>query len=291
MTAYARPDTDHGLWDVLDRYEHPRPLAGGTDLIVQIRDSRLAPDCVVDVKGLPRFVAVARGEDEIRIGAATSCRNIVKALADDPRMQGPLDVARLIGSSQIQNRASFGGNVCNASPAADAVPLLIAMEARYLLTSRAGSRQVAAEDFATGPARTVLGPAELLEAIILPNPDRRTGDCYLRMTPRTEMDIAIAGAGVRLRFDASGRCSAARVALGGVAPKVVLAPEAADVLVGSDLGTEALGDFVSAVRRSVEPIDDIRGTRSYRRHVIGILARRAALVARDRAFEALSEEG
>ena len=286
MATFAQPATEAELWDLLEQHESPSPLAGGTDLLVQLRTGKRRPECIIDIKRLPEFAEIRNRDGCIRIGAAASCHDIALALANEPRMEALTGLCRLIGSRQIQNRATFGGNVCNASPAADTVPLLMAMEARYVLASREGERILPAEDFATAPGRNVLRPKELLKCIDLPSGPAGSGNAFLRVTPRTEMDIAIASAGVRVCVNEDGVCTEARVALGGVAPKPLLVKEAAQVLVRTKLDAATLGRFVSIVRQSADPIDDVRGTRTYRRQVVGVLAKRAALTALDRASAA-----
>ena len=283
MATLEQPTTEAELWDALALHANPCPLAGGTDLLVQMRSGHRQPECIVDIKRLPRFSAISSSDGKIRIGAAVSCRDIALAMADEPGMDAITELCELIGSRQIQNRATFGGNVCNASPAADSVPLLMAMGARYVLVSRDGVRNMPAEDFAMAPGRTVLRPGELLQSIDLPPKPVGTGEAYLRVTPRTEMDIAIASAGARVQIDDSGVCTGMRIAIGGVASKVLLLEEAAQVLVGSELGAGSLEEFARLVRKRADPIDDVRATRDYRRHVIGVLAKRAATRARDRA--------
>ena len=286
METFTQPRTEAELWDVLEQHDNCSPLAGGTDLLVQLRIGKRRPGCIVDIKRLPVFAELDNRHGKLRIGAAVTLRDITQALASEPRMDALTGVCQLIGSRQIQNRATLGGNICNASPAADAVPLLIAMEARYVLVSRDGSRTLPAEDFATAPGQNQLRRNELLQCIDLPPSPGRTGDAFLRVTPRTEMDIAIASAGARIALDGSGCCTAARIAIGGVTPKPLLVHEAAEALVGTMLDTADLENFVRLVRLRADPIDDVRGTRAYRRHVVGILARRAAEKARDRAVAA-----
>lgn len=286
MATFVQPRTNAELWDVLDQYSNPSPLAGGTDILVQLRTGKRRPECIVDLKCLPLFAEAGNCHGNMRIGATVNCRDIAMAFADEPGMEALRDVCQLIGSRQIQNRATFGGNVCNASPAADSVPLLMTMGARYILVSRDGVRTVPSEDFATGPGQTVLRPKELLQAIDLPPRPAGTGDAFLRVTPRTEMDIAIASASARIQVDDAGVCTEARIAIGGVAPKPLLVEEAMDALVGTGLDATILERFVSLVRLRADPIDDVRGTRTYRRHVIGVLARRVVLTARERAVAA-----
>ena len=196
---------------------------------------------------------------------------------------GLVEAVDLIGSTQIQGRASVGGNLCNSSPAADTVPALIALEARCRIAGPAGEREVAVEDFVTGPGQNVLGTGELLVNLQIAARPPRSADAYLRFIPRTEMDIAVAGAGVDLTLDADGTCSRARVVLGAVAATAILVPEAAEALVGSTLDEASLARAAEAASEACRPIDDKRGTIAYRRTVSGVLVKRAALIAAERA--------
>ena len=194
-----------------------------------------------------------------------------------------VEAVELIGSTQIQGRASFVGNLCNASPAADSVPALVAAGAVAVIAGPDGEREAPVEDVPVSPGRTSLAKGEMVVAIKLPAKPARTGDAYLRFIPRTEMDIAVVGAGVCVTLDASGVCTAARVSLGAVAPTVLVVPDAAAALVGSKLDDAALAKLDAAARAACQPIDDKRGTIEYRTKVAGVLARRAAAIAFQRA--------
>jgi len=258
-------------------------LAGGTDLLVQMRAAARSPATVVDLKRIPGLAGVELAPDAVRIGAATRCCE----LTGDERLRalwpGLIEAAGLIGSTQVQGRASVGGNLCNASPAADSVPALVANRAQVLIAGPDGERSVAAENFALAPGRTVLANGEFVHAIGLPRPAPRTADAYLRFTPRTEMDIAVAGAGVSVTLDENGMCTDARIALGAVAPTVLLVPQAAAALIGTSCDAAALAACADAARAASRPITDRRGTAEFRRQVIGVLVRRAVLVAVQRA--------
>ncbi len=198
---------------------------------------------------------------------------------------GLAEAVGLIGSTQIQGRASVGGNLCNASPAADTVPALLALGAECVVAGPGGQRTLAIEDFVLGPGRTALGAGELLvELRIGPRPPR-SADAYLRFIPRTEMDIAVVGAGVDLTLEPDGRCSAARVALGAVAPTVIDVPEAAAALVGGAVDEAALERAGEAASAATRPINDKRGTVAFRHKVAGVLTRRAVTIAAARAAE------
>ena len=194
-----------------------------------------------------------------------------------------VEAVELIGSTQIQGRATMGGNLCNASPAADSVPALIAAGVTVAVAGPGGRREVAVEDIATGPGLTSLAPGELVASFFLPPRPPRSGDAYQRFIPRTEMDIAVVGVGISLTLDDGGNCSAARVALGAVAERVLDVPEAAAALVGTTLDAAALNQLAAAASAACRPIDDKRGTVEYRTKVAGVLARRTAQVAAERA--------
>lgn len=260
-------------------------LAGGTDLLVQFRAGLRQPSAFVDVKRIPELVGVAIDRDGLRLGAAT-CAAAINEFAEVRRLwPGLAEAVHLIGSTQIQGRGTVGGNLCNASPAADTTCALIVNRAECVIAGSKGQRVVPVEAFCTAPGCTVLDPGELLVAIRVPRPAPRTADAYLRLIPRTEMDIAVAGAAVSVTLDGAGKCTAARVAIGAVAPTALLVPAAADALIGTTLDERACrlaGDAASAAAR---PIDDKRGTAAYRRNVVGVLTRRAARIAATRAGE------
>ena len=259
------------------------PLAGGTDLLIQFRAGSKAPSSFVDLKRIPELTQLTIDDRGLRLGAATPASDIGADGEVQRLWPGLAESVRLIGSTQIQGRGSVGGNLCNGSPAADTTCALIVNQAQCIIVGPAGERRIAAEAFCTGPGRTVLGSGELLVTIQIPRPAARTGDAYLRLIPRTEMDIAVAGAAVSVTLDEAGVCRAARVAIGAVAPTALLLPEAAEALVGSRLTEEALRRAGEAASRAANPIDDKRGTVAYRRAVVGVLTRRAAAIAGDRA--------
>jgi len=260
-----------------------RVLAGGTDLLVQLRSGRSAPRMFVDVKRIPETTRLELGAEELWLGAAVPAAAIVEAREVARLWPGLVEAIDLIGSTQIQGRASVGGNLCNASPAADTAPALCAVGARCAIAGPRGERVVPVEQFTTGPGATVLGPGELLVGFRIARPAPRAADAYLRFIPRTEMDIAVVGAGVAVSLDAGGRCAGARVALGAVAPTVILVPEAAAALVGSRAEDAALAAAGAAASRAARPISDKRGTAEYRRRIAGVLVRRAAAAAFQRA--------
>lgn len=263
--------------------EGARSLAGGTDLMVQMRSGRLSPGRIVDLKRIPEMLGVRELSGGFEIGAATACAAIGEHAALGAAWPGVVEAARLIGSAQVQGRASLGGNLCNASPAADSAPALIAAGAVCLIAGPGGRRELPVELLQAGPGRNALAAGEVLVALRLPARAPRSGDAYLRLIPRTEMDIAVVGAGVSLSVDAQGVVSAARVALGAVAPTALRVDAAAQALIGSRLEAPALQALEAAARAACRPIDDKRGTAAYRIRVAGVLARRAALKAYERA--------
>lgn len=282
-TAFHAPDTIAGVLELLAADPSARPLAGGTDLIVQMRSGRVAPSAVVDIKRIEGMSGVRRDGGAFVIGAATPCTSLKADAALAEAWPGVIEAANLIGSVQVRNRATIAGNLCNASPAADSVPALVAAGATCVIAGPSGLREVPVDAVPVSPGKTSLAAGEFLVEIRLPARPAGGGDAYLRSTPRTEMDIAVVGAGVSLVLDAEGTCTAARVALGAVGPKVVLVEEAGAALVGSKLDEDALNAMSTAVQAACNPIDDKRGTVSYRKAMAGVLARRAVLIAASRA--------
>ena len=260
-----------------------RVLAGGTDLLVQMRTDRVAPDLIVDVKRIPAMRTITATAGGFRIGAAVAAAELGEHKALGKAWPGVVEAATLIGSTQIQARATLAGNLCNASPAADSVPALLAAGASVAIMGPQGRRVAPVEKIATGPGKTSLKKGEIVEAILLPKRPPRSGDAYLRFIPRSEMDIAVVGAGVSLTLDGKGICTAARVALGAVAERVLLVPAAAKALIGSKVDAEALERLAAAASAACRPIDDKRGTKEFRIKVAGVLARRAAQTALQRA--------
>jgi CO/xanthine dehydrogenase FAD-binding subunit len=288
--AYVAPSSVDEALNVLG--EHVRDgkrvqvLAGGTDLLVQLRAVDPTPRTIVDIKGLPEMNRLDVGAKDVFIGAAIPS-GLLNDNAELLRLfPGLLEAADLIGSTQIQGRATLGGNLCNASPAGDTIPAMIAVRARCAIVGPAGSRELAVEDFVTGVGTNALAPGELLIGLRIPRPAARASDAYLRFIPRTEMDIAVAGCGVSVALDANGTCTAARVGIGAVAPRALLVPAAAQALIGTRVDDAALAAAGNACTAASSPITDKRGTVEYRRKVIAVLCRRAGAIARDRALAA-----
>ena len=260
-----------------------RILAGGTDLLVQIRGGFANPELIIDVKNIPELRAITSGSDGIQIGAAVSGAELGEHPIVSKVWPGVVEATELIGSTQIQGRASLGGNLCNASPAADTVPALVAAGATCRVAGAKGERTVPVEEITTGPGSTSLGNDEFVVDFSFPARPAHSGDAYLRFIPRTEMDIAVVGAGVSLTLAEDGSCKTARVSLGAVAPTVVVLEEGANALIGTKLDEDALGKLDIAARAACNPIDDKRGTVEFRTDVAGVLAKRAALIAKERA--------
>lgn len=281
---YEAPTTASAAVSLLAAAQVPvKLLAGGTDLLIQMRSGLQQPALLVDLKGIAEMNTLAAENGGFRIGAAVGCMALVENESFTKVWPGVTDAVKLIGSIQIKGRASVGGNVCNASPAADSVPALIAAGAIASVLGPAGRREVAVEDIAAGPGKNTLAKGEIVTSFVLPQRAPRSGDAYLRFTPRTEMDIAVVGVGINLSLDDKGVCSHARVGLGAVAERALLVPEAAAALVGTKLDEAALTKLAAVVSAACRPIDDKRGTKAFRTKVAGVLARRAALIALTRA--------
>lgn len=260
-----------------------RILAGGTDVLVQLRSGMVEPDLIVDIKHIAGMREITAEAGGYRIGAAVSGAELGEHSGVVALWPGVVEALELIGSTQVQGRATMAGNLCNGSPAGDSVPAMIAAEAIVTIAGPSGDRTCPVEDIPVGPGRISLAKGEFITSIFLPERPERSSDAYLRFIPRTEMDIAVASAGVSLTLDAAGTCTVARVALGAVAPTVVLVPDAAAALVGSKLDESALAALGAACSAACNPIDDKRGTIEFRQDVAAVLAKRAAKIAYDRA--------
>ena len=285
---YAAPRTIAEAVELLAaRGDRARVLAGGTDLIVQVREGRRDLDLVVDGKYIPELNELSYHPAQgLRLGAAVPCYRIY----EDPEIArsypGLIDAVALVGGIQIQSRASVGGNLCNASPAADTIPPLIAYEGVCVIAGPEGRREVPVEKFCVAPGKTVLARGELLVAVHLPAPRKHTGSHYQRFIPRNEMDIAVVGVGAAVVLDEKKtRCIAARVALAAVAPTPLLVPEAGRALVDGALTDDLLARAATLAQAAARPISDMRGDADYRKHLVGVLTRRTLQGAIDRARE------
>jgi CO/xanthine dehydrogenase FAD-binding subunit len=260
-----------------------KPLSGGTDLLVQLRSGRMRPETIVDIKRIPGLIGIREEANQFVIGAATPGVMLSSNAAFEHAWPGIVEGADLIGSQQIQGRASLAGNLCNASPAADSVPALIAARATCVIAGPNGRRTAPVEAIVTGPGRTSLDKGEFVIEFHVPKPKPHQSDAYLRFIPRTEMDIAVVGCAVNVTLDGSGVCTDARVVLGAVAPTQIICEESAKVLIGHRLDDATNAALDNAAGRACNPITDKRGTIEYRIKVAGVLARRAAKIAFERA--------
>lgn len=281
---YEAPETlDAAITLLAGASGQARILAGGTDLLVQLHADMTDPDLLVDVKKITELREIAIVDGGYKVGAAVTGAE----LGEHPDVKnvwpGVVEGLELIGSTQVQGRATIGGNLCNASPAADVVPALIAARAIANIVGSNGTREIPVENISTGPGKTSLAKDEIVVSISFPARGERTGDAYLRFIPRTEMDIAVVGCGISLELDTNGVCIDARVALGAVAARAMLVPEAAKAIIGTKLDDDAMAKLAAAASAACSPIDDKRGTIEFRTDVAGVLARRAAKIAYDRA--------
>ncbi len=258
-------------------------LAGGSDLLVRMKGGFIEPDLIVDIKAIEGLSEIRETPDGFRIGAAVPCAVLKENAALKAAWPGVVEAASLIGSKQVQGRCTMAGNLCNASPAADSVPALVAADALASIVGPGGRRTAPVGSVPVAPGKTSLAKGEIIEAILLPKRLPHSGDAYLRFIPRTEMDIAVVSAGVNLTLDQGGTIVAARFALGAVAPTVLLVEDAAQLLIGSKLDEATLDRLAKVCSDACRPIDDKRGTIEFRRKVAGVLAKRVAVTAYSRA--------
>ena len=285
---YVAPRSLAEAYGLLGNGKRSQFLAGGTDIIVQLRERRKSCDQLIDLKKIPETTGFRFEPDgSLSIGAATACAELYENAEILRRLPGLVDAASLIGGIQIQSRASLGGNLSNASPAADSSPALMALGAQLVIGSASGQRTIPIEEYFTGPGRNALQTGELLVRIIVPSQPTRSGTFYHRFIPRNEMDIAVASAGVRLVLNAAGdRIESARVALGAVGPKPLMVPGAAQALAGQAPGPAAFAKAAEAAEAIASPITDMRGSVVQRKRLIAVLTRRALEGALKRAQEA-----
>ncbi len=261
-------------------------LAGGTDLLVQLRGGRREIDLVVDGKNIPDLNEITYDPKAgLTLGAAVPCYRIYGNAAVSNAYPGLIDAASLIGGTQIQGRASLGGNLCNAAPSGDSIPVMVALGATCNIAGPNGTRQLAVEDFCTAPGQNALEAGELLVSIHFPAPAPNSGARYLRFIPRNEMDIAVAGVGASVELD-NGTFKSARVCLASVAPTPLFVREAGDALVGKPVNDESIQAAADIAENAARPITDMRGTIEYRKHLCNVLTRRALNTAIERAKEA-----
>jgi CO/xanthine dehydrogenase FAD-binding subunit len=258
-------------------------LSGGTDLLVQLRSGRLKPELIVDIKKIPGLIGIREENGGLVVGAATPGAVVEAHPGMNKAWPGVVEALDLIGSTQVQGRCSLVGNLCNASPAADSVPAMYAAGAIAVIVGSKGRREAPVEQIPTAPGRTSLTKDEFILEFKFPVRPARSSDAYLRFIPRTEMDIAVVGCGISVTIDDKGVCTAARCSLGAVAPTVLLVKEMADALIGHTLDDATLAALDKTAQAACKPINDKRGTIEYRTKVAGVLARRVAKIAFDRA--------
>ncbi|HCR17539.1 MAG TPA: carbon monoxide dehydrogenase [Candidatus Latescibacteria bacterium] len=283
--AYVAPKTVSEAVSVLAEHgDRARPLAGGTDLLVKARANVWDLDAVVDVKNIPELMSLSINGAGLSIGAGVPCCQVYEHKDIQEQYPGIIDGASIIGGIQIQSRAGLGGNLCNAAPSGDGIPALIAYSAVAKISGPNGNREVAVEDFATGPSRTVLENGELLTSIEIPKPAANSGAAYTRFIPRNEMDIAVAGVGVFVQLDEEGKkFESARIALASVGPTPILAQKAGDSLAGKPVNDESIASAASLAKDAASPITDMRGTVDQRKHLVEVLTGRMLNQAIERA--------
>lgn len=265
--------------------DNARMIAGGTDILVQMRVGRQTPSVVVDVKSIPELNVVSYDASKgLTLGAAVPCYKIYQDKTVSAAYPGLIDTAWLIGGIQIQGRASIGGNVCNAAPSGDSIPAVIALEGVCNIAGPNGTRELPTEEFCTAPGRNALQSGEMLVSISFPAPVANSGANYQRFIPRNEMDIAVVGVGTSVVLDASGQnFVSARIALASVAPTPVFATEAGDSLAGKAVSEEAIQQASELAQAAAKPISDMRGTIRQRTHLVGVFTRRTLNRAIERA--------
>ena len=285
---YLAPTSLSEAYAALTNGKRSALLAGGTDVIVQLREARKQADQVVDLKHIPELMRYSWAPDgTLEIGAATPLAELYEDAEIQRRLPGLVDAASLIGGIQIQSRASLGGNICNSSPAADTIPALIALNAQLVVGSQGGTRELPIEEFFTGPGQNVLQPGEILLQVKIPPQPANSGAFFHRFIPRNEMDIAVANAGVRLTLNTAGdRIEEARVAIGAVAPTPLIVPAAAQALAGQAPTDDAFERAGEAAAAAASPITDMRGSAAQRVHLTKVLTVRALRRALERAREA-----
>ena len=278
---------DEAVALLAEKGEGARPIAGGTDILVQLRSDRRRVQRLLNIKDVPEASQLSYDPEQgLHLGAAVPCYRIYGDASVAGAYPGLIDAVSMIGGIQIQGRASVGGNLCNAAPSGDAIPSLIMLGAVCQVAGTQGVREVPVERFCTAPGQTVLQPGELLVSMRLPPPQPRSGAHYLRFIPRNEMDIAVAGSGVSVVLDEAGeRFVSARIALASVAPTPLFVEEAGAALAGREVSEETIQDAAEAAMAASRPITDMRGTAEQRRHLVGVLTRRALRGAVQRARE------
>ena len=270
-----------------EKGDQARVLSGGTDLIVQVREKRRSLELMIDVKQIPEVNEISyNATDVVVLGASTPCYKIYNNTDIKSAYPGLIDAVSIIGGIQVQGRASVGGNLCNASPAADSIPALIVLNATCVIAGPSGTREIATKDFCTAPGQTAMGKGELLTSIKIPIPEKNSSSFYLRFIPRNEMDIAVVGVGASVVLDENHKSFvSAHIALGAVAPTPLYAEEASNLLAGQGISDEIINQAAEAAQAIARPISDMRGTANQRKHLVGVLTRRALNGAVNRVKE------
>ncbi len=280
---YEAPTTLKAALELLARPGEVRPLAGGTDIIDQLKNNRRNADLVVDMKRVPELLKLEMNGVGLRIGSAVSCSAVHKFTSTHGIFPALSEASELVGSVHIQNRASIGGNVCNAAPSADTIPALLIHEAVAHTASASGGREIPLIDFFAGPGQTVLEKGEILKELLLPSPSKQTASAYLRFIPRNEMDIAVAGVGSLIEVDpANGIVTRARIALASVAPTPVRAYAAEELLEGAVIDAATIDKIADLAVEAAVPITDVRGSAEYRKELIRVLTKRTLNICLER---------
>ena len=283
---FAAPKTVAGAVKLLAQNKgKSKVIAGGTDLLVQLRMGKINPKIIIDIKKIKETNQITIEKSGVRIGAAVSGAVVGESDYVKANWPGVVEALELIGSTQIQGRASLGGNLCNGSPAADSVPALIANGAMCRIAGPKGKRDVSAANFVKSPGKTILKRDEMLTSLFLPSRPVKSSSAYLRLIPRTEMDIAVVGAAASLTLDKNNECLDAIICLGAVAPKATIVRTAKKILVGNKINNDSLAALTLACEDACDPINDTRGTVAYRTKVAGVLAKRAIEIAHRRILE------
>ena len=286
---YALPHSVDEALSILNSEANSTVFAGATDLIPQILGGRPEPGLIVDLKNIPSLVNLSFSNGKLKIGAATPVFRINKNVKLTKEFPSLSEASGLIGSDQIQNRASLGGNVCTASPGADTVPSLMVNDALVVIASNTGPRTIPVADVITGPGTISLETGEFIIEFLLEQPPLRTADAYERFIPRTEMDIAVVDAAARISLDERGHCKEAKIAIGAAAPTVIRVPAAEKILQGKKINDELLTEVMDEASKACNPINDKRGTIEYRRQVAGVLVKRVILLAEKRVLDKKGE--
>ena len=271
---YGAPETEEELFRLLGDGT-ACVMAGGTDLLIAMREKGLQPSCVVDIKRITELQGIqSLNGGGLSVGATTTLHEIETSKLVRQVCPVLSDAVGLIGSLQVRNRGTLGGNLSNGSPAADSAPALLVLDAQLELASASGTRMVPVETFFAGPGKSVLEHGEILKRVRIPQPTPGTQSVYLKFGPRKAMDIAVVSIAVSLRWDSKGCCSDARIALGAVAPTPLRVKKAEAALIGK-LDEEQIQAAVALAAAETSPVDDIRGGRVYRAHLVKVLAARA----------------